>query len=311
MLYEEFLPRVRNEVECRLGAGYQTELTQVRKNNGILLDGLLIRNSNDRIMPSIYLNSYYESYQKGALFSELMEEIMKAYENAREETLHMEIPIRLGFEEVKSRIIYRMVNYEKNQLLLESIPHYQFLEYAITFHCLVRKDDEGIGSVRITEEHRKNWGVTVEDLLSVALLNTRMNFPATIRPMEDIVYEAIKQEVWTPKPEEVSLPSQYNSTMYVLTNSCGIHGASCMLYQGVLELFYEQLGTDFYILPSSIHELILVPVSEDRDKDQLEQMVKEINQTQVAIEEVLSDSVYNYESIRMLLQMLIQGKEED
>jgi len=64
------------------------------------------------------------------------------------------------------------------------------------------------------------------------------------------------------------------------------------------------LGSDFYLLPSSIHELILVPVGEDRDREHLEEMVKEINQTQVAMEEILSDTVYNYESIRdELLEM--------
>ncbi len=300
---------MKEEVKKRLGEEYETDLNQVRKNNGLLLDGLLIRCTSDKIVPSIYLNSYYENYQKGESLSDIVNEVIKAYDGVKGETSQIMIPARMEFEEVKARIIFRLVNYEKNKLLLQSIPHYRLLEFAVTFHCLIRKDEEGIGSVRITEEHRKSWGVSVEELRNVALENTKNTFPAIIRPMEDIVYDAIKQETWTPQKEVMILPTSFNSSMYVLTNSCGINGASCLLYQGLLELFYKQLGTDFFLLPSSIHELILVPVGEDRDREHLEEMVKEINQTQVAMEEILSDTVYNYESIRnILLELVIDNR---
>lgn len=306
MSYENFLNYIKEEVKKRLGDEYETDLNQVRKNNGLLLDGLMIRCNKDKIMPSVYLNPYYENYQKGESINDIVDEVIKAYDGAREETGRIAIPARMEFEEVKSRIIFRLVNYEKNQLLLQSVPHYRVLEFAVTFHCLIRRDEEGIGSVRITEEHRKNWGVSVEELQKVAMENTKNNFPAIIRPMEDIVYDAIKHESWTPNKEVATLPTNFNSSMYVLTNSCGINGASCLLYQGLLELFYKQLGSDFFLLPSSIHELILVPVGEDRDREHLEEMVKEINQTQVAMEEILSDTVYNYESIKdELLEMVI------
>lgn len=304
MSYESFLRLIKEEVKKRLGEEYETDLNQVRKNNGLLLDGLMIRCNMDKIMPSIYLNPYYEKYQKGESIIDIVNEVIKAYDGAKEETGRIAIPARMEFEEVKSRIIYRLVNYEKNHLLLQAIPHYRILEFAITFHCLIRQDEEGIGSVRITEEHRMNWGVSIEELRNVAMENTKHNFPAIIRPMEDIVYDAIKQESWTPKKDVVTLPAKLNSSMYVLTNSCGINGASCLLYQGLLELFYKQLGSDFFLLPSSIHELILVPVGEDRRREHLEQMVIEINQTQVAMEEILSDKVYNYESIRDELMIL-------
>ncbi len=296
--YENFLNYIKEEVKIRLGEEYDTNLNQVRKNNGLLLDGLMIRCTKDKILPSIYLNPYYENYKKGESLDDIVNEVIKAYDEAKEETTRIAIPTRMEFEEMKSRIIYRLVNYEKNQVLLESVPHYRMLEFAVTFHCLIRRDEEGIGSVRITEEHSKSWGVSVEELCNVAMENTKNIFPAIIRPMEDIVYDAIKQETWTPQKEVVTLPASFNSSMYVLTNSCGINGASCLLYQGLLELFYNQLGTDFFLLPSSIHELILVPVGEERDKEHLEEMVKEINQTQVALEEILSDTVYNYEFIR-------------
>ncbi len=289
---------MKEEVKKRLGEECETDLNQVQKNNGLLFDGLMIRCNMDKIIPSIYLNPYYEEYQNGKAAIDIVEEVIKAYDGAKTETERIAIPARMEFEEVRARVIYRLVNYEKNQILLQSHPHYRLLEFAVTFHCLIKQDEEGIGSVRITEEHRKSWGVSIEELRNAAMENTKHRFPAIIRPMEDIVYDSIKQKSWTSEKEVVTLPTYFNSSMYVLTNSSGINGAGCLLYQGLLELFYKQLGSDFYILPSSIHELILVPVGEERNREHLEQMVKEINQTQVAIEEILSDTVYNYESIR-------------
>ena len=74
-----------------------------------------------------------------------------------------------------------------------------------------------------------------------------------------------------------------------------MNGAACMFYPGVLEDFGKKLGRDFYLLPSSVHEVILVPADETVSKEALWEIVTDINRTQVAEEEILADSVYYYD----------------
>ena len=83
--------------------------------------------------------------------------------------------------------------------------------------------------------------------------------------------------------------------MFVISNTSKIFGASCVLYPGVLEKFAAEKDADIFVLPSSIHEMILVPEKEDQDYSTLPNIVKETNRTEVDPEEVLSDSVYYYD----------------
>jgi hypothetical protein len=303
LAYEDFLFSVKQEAMAYLGEDYQIELKHVLKNNGVVLDGLLIRRYNQTVSPSIYLNQYYEQYNEGRDFLEILEEILGTYEASQEESIQIGLNFKYEFEQMKSIITYRLINYEKNKHLLKKIPHLRFLDLAVTFHCIVRSDEDGIGTVRITEEHQQNWEISVEELWKIACENTRRLFPAVIRPMEDIVFDLMSHNNLE---EEIEFNPR-DSNMYVLTNTKGINGATCLLYQGVLEEFARKLDCDFYILPSSIHEVIIVPqVKNDamdftNAKQRLEEMVRDINETQVAVEEVLSDTVYEYSKIKELL----------
>lgn len=303
LAYEDFLFSVKQEAMAYLGEDYQIELKHVLKNNGVILDGLLIRKYNQSVSPSIYLNQYYEQYNEGRDFLEILEEILGTYEASQEESIQIGLNLKYEFEQMKSIITYRLINYEKNKHLLKKIPHLRFFDLAVTFHCIIRNDEDGIGTVRITEEHQQNWEVSVDELFKLASENTRRLFPAVIRPMEDIVFDLMGQN----HLEEEFEFHPHNSNMYVLTNAKGINGATSLLYQGVLEEFARKLDCDFYILPSSIHEVILVPQVKNETMDfmnarqRLEEMVREINETQVAVEEVLSDTVYEYSQIKELI----------
>ena len=92
--------------------------------------------------------------------------------------------------------------------------------------------------------------------------------------------------------------------MYVATNVFKMNGACILLYDGVLKKFAEKIGSDFYILPSSVHEVIFVPANGDMDARYLIQMVKEVNATEVAPDEVLSDNVYIYHADKDFVEII-------
>lgn len=282
MTYNQFIENIKEEVTYRVGDGSKVSLIHVVKNNSLELDGINIATTQGNMAPNIYLNHYYEQYQEGMSFECIIEDILCLYEDKKE---CEDIQIDFDYELLKYKIVYRVVNYEKNKPLLDSIPHIPFLDLALIFHCLLRNDDQGIGTVRITNEHMKDWGVNTEELMKQAIENTPRIFPSNIRNMQEVIADMLDID---------HIEEEQEVSMYVLSNSNGINGATTMVYQDLLREFCESNNMDVYILPSSIHEVILIPYTEDIDRKVLRDMVLDVNEHQVPEEDILSDQVYLY-----------------
>lgn len=327
--FKDFCTSIQNLLMEELDNDYQVEINHVIKNNSIQLEGIVILRGDETIAPHIYLNDYYYSYINGLTLYEIVKNIMSEYKNSRidQDTEHMIESFE--FEIVKGKIIYRLVNFNKNKELLKELPHIKFLDLAITFHCLVKDNENGIGTIRITNSHVEKWDITLEKLILCAKENTPILFPATIQSMDDVLINLIQEEY---RMEEAihnfnesydlynELKSNYDmkldmdssykqkqherKLMLILSNNRGINGASCMLYPELMQEIADELESDLYILPSSIHELILIKSNNHMSKSDLKKMVKEINLTQVPVEDVLSDSIYYYSRSRDAISKL-------
>lgn len=302
MSYEEFKNSIMEQVTEVYGKEYKISLNQVIKNNDKIYDSLFIQTEKRCITPNIYLNPLYDYYQNGATIEAIMDYIK---EHARESSSdHMIYNQYIeSFENLKQNITFRIVNYEKNQKLLENVPYRRYLDLAITYHLIVRNDEKGIGSVRVTKDHLKDWNMELSELERIAYKNTANMFPVVIQNIEDIVcnrfelpFEMHEKDFDLEYGHKVELESE-KAVSYVFTNDRGINGAATILYPGVLKTFAKQQKSDFYILPSSIHEVILLPVTEDLEKDALAMMVRDINETHVAAEDVLSNHIYYYSRV--------------
>ncbi len=303
--YDYFISQLLSGVTRRMGKGYSARIYKVMKNNSLELDSLVLLKEGKNFAPNIYLHPYYEAYQQGVTMNELINRLCNIYQNCTEPIVDEKF--KYSFEEMQSRIIYRLVSYERNRKLLTDIPHIRYLDLAITYHCLVREDEEGIGTIRITNEHMQHWKVQLRQLHELASDNTKRLFPASLRSMEEVIGSMLteaKQGLGEESEcERVDLElgvAQAHHMMYILTNQKGINGAACLLYPDVLREFAERFQSDFYLFPSSIHEVILVPAKDQKNSREYTEMVKEINATQLAKEEVLSDRVYYYSRINGL-----------
>jgi len=300
--YKSFISIVKQRVKSRLGDNYSVEIYKVIKNNSLELDSLVLLKKGKNFTPSIYLQPYYESYLWGTTIEDIVERLCSIYH-------HCSIPIvnktfTYDFEEMKAFIIYRLVSYEKNKKLLATVPHKKYLDLAITYHCLVRDDVDGIGTIRICNNHLDKWKVSIQDIDILATVNTPQLMPATINTMDEVIRKILCSEmaagnlngISSDNLEEIlSINDMHNNfNMYILSNHKGINGAACILYSDVIHDFAKQINSDLYILPSSIHEVILVPKGPGIDKRVLRKMVQDVNRTQVPPEEVLSDRVYYY-----------------
>ena len=291
MEFTNFTTLVQREVEKRAGENYRVKLNDVMKNNGVVLRGITLMQDDSNISPTIYLNPYYDAYENGdTTLGTVIDEVIDTYERNK---INRSIDMKffLNYETVRSRIIFKLINTEKNRELLRDVPYIPFHDLSIVFQCLVSEERFGNASILIHNVHLQLWKVNARELYECALGNTPLLQGYELADMNTVLEEM--KALGGIDDEEIE-DMQQEVPMYVLSNKSRINGASCILYKDILKDFAMVVDKDLYVLPSSIHEVILLPSDGTQESEQLKEMVREINQSQVEKEEVLSDSVYYY-----------------
>lgn len=298
-MFKAFCEELTARIRVCMGEDYEIRMNHVVKNNGVELEGIVILKKEESSAPTIYVNDYFTQYQASRSMDSIVEELLQIIAREQKKSKLSLTGEQLSYEYMKTRIIYRLVNYEKNRLELENIPHIRYLDLAITFHCLVEQEKEEIGTIRIREEMMRQWQVEVADIWQVAKENTPKLFPIQIRNMNEVIAGIFKEKTGV-IPEECS---SMQPEMYIFTNESGINGASVLLYEDELSNFACSHDSDFYILPSSIHEVILIPYLKKFSRQKLNQMVNDVNRTQLPQEDILSDQVYTYQRSQNSIEM--------
>ena len=208
MMYELFIKEVKEAVESKVGTGFDVTVNKVTKNNGLTLDGLVIKTTTSNIAPTIYLNGYYERYEDGAMeLSDVVESILDTYNHHNSVTF--DISTFTDFDAVKNRICYKLVNTASNKDLLKDVPHREMFDLSVVYYVMVSAEDGATGTILIHNNHLDFWDVTENDLYEFASINTSKLLPAGIKSMFDTLSEMIDME---------DLPNT-DDFMYVLTNN--------------------------------------------------------------------------------------------
>ncbi len=283
MEYKEFVEtvekKVREEIEPKITISART----VRKNNGTQRCGILIEDERTNIAPTIYLEEYYQQFLGGKGTDQIAKEVVELYEELKKDRPWDEKKL-VEYERIKEKIIYRLVGCEANKELLKDIPFVPYLDLAIIFCVLLDVEDYGMVTMTIRNSHLKLWNTTKEDIYEKARHNTWCELPGEFLSMSDLISEltGIREKC----PEE---------QMYVVTNKHRNYGAAVILYPDRLAGIALCLKENFYVIPSSVHEMIIVPESASPGRRILTEMLREVNETQVPDEEILSDQVYYYD----------------
>ncbi len=291
MEMKDFARKVSEAVAARLGEGYRIETKEVRKNNGIVLQGLLILSKDQTVVPTIYLEYFLELYRKGTAFEAVVENLIAVYrKDSPGSKVNMDFFRK--FDEVKDRICYRLVGRKGNDELLKEIPHIDYLDMAICFHYAYQGEGLGEGTILIYNSHLKMWGATADQLLRLAEDNTPRLRPWSCNSLENIAVEAGFLES---DECDVQQDPILDMNMTVLSNHKRQYGAACILYPNLLESIASRRQGGFFIIPSSVHEVILLANIGAGGPKGLREMIAEVNSTQVAREDVLSDNLYYYD----------------
>lgn len=293
MELSEFIETISNELKSELGSDHSVEVEPILKNNSVIYHGLSIRKEESNMAPAIYLEPYYDIYAyhgTDEALNDIISRIIRLYNETENLPPCINEAEKLAeYEHARDRIMYKLINTQKNKTLLEQIPNIPYLDLSIVFYLHLDENTDGRYTAMIHNSHKEMWGVSDETLYHQAMANMQKTFPACIKNLLQVIGEFVHLA-------EITSEIEIEPQIYILSNRDGINGAGAMLYENVLEEFSEKNHCDLIILPSSVHETLLLLADEDTDYQELElqEMVKYINLTEVSAEDRLSDHVYRY-----------------
>ncbi|NLK73713.1 MAG: hypothetical protein GX288_00285 [Clostridiales bacterium] len=305
MEFKEFSERLLVIIKSMLPEGYEAKLKTVHKNNNQKREALIISIGSSSMAPSIYLELYYNSLIKGREMNDIAKEIISiALNNRSGEDVVSQIS---DPSTMSSKIVFRLINSTLNKVRLSEVPHIIIENMAKVYFIVLDINVDGVSSIMITNELLSLWNMSPEKLDALSNINTPKLFPSIIKNMNECICDILsdqKEELTIEEDEHfeeflndyiMDMSSRENERMYVLSNTKGINGAGAILYPNVLQELASKLNSDLYILPSSIHEVILLPARDRMSSRALRDMVIDVNSSQVAPEEVLSNEIYYYD----------------
>ena len=284
MRYQNFLETVKKQVKQTLHK--MVSIQPVLKNNGTTYDGLIILDPLFNISPTIYLNSYYQRYLSGESLEEICKDIIKVYKDNLP-TEDFDISIFQDYNKAKERIIMRLINAEKNQQLLQMVPHILIYDLAIVFLCNVSDQMNSCATILIYNQHLSMWDIDTDILYEAAKINSYKQLPPRLDNLNDVCKHITDE----------SFDFLDELDIYILTNRQRIYGATCMIYPNLLEEIANIYEDDLIIMPSSIHEVLLFPkekLPSGYSLEYLTTMVQTVNDTELKDIEILSDHIYYY-----------------
>ena len=287
--YESFAREMLEAVRCRFedDADCSVEMTSVTKNNQVRSDTIVVRGTGRTCAPVIRVRDLYELFLQGAACSSLADEIADIYYKSAGQFEDLTSDRLLDFDSIKDRLIIKVINGDHNTQLLEDVPCIRKLDLALTFRIMAESYDHMQGSILVDNDLMNMWQVTPEILFKEAAGNMEQLWHSSILPLD----EMIKGLTCGDDMEQ----DQLHTPFLVLTNDRFCYGAAALFCTDLIRDFARCADSDFYILPSSIHEILLVPTREDMDACQLQEMVSSVNREAVGEDEILSDHVYLYE----------------
>lgn len=297
MNYQEFIEDIIETLSKRVESDTTLKVQSIHKNNGLTCEGLIMVRPNRNISPTIYLPPYYHRYLEGVSMEDIYDDILATYYEHLPKN-NFDISFFTDFDKVKDSIVMRLVDAKRNESLLEQVPHVLVLDLAIVFCALVSVEEAEQGSILIHNAHLEYWNVDAKMLYPLAVENAQR--------LQPYYYRELRYALEDMGRDTSDLPYMGKPSMYFLSNEKKIYGASVVLYPGVLENIANEIESDLIMIPSSVHEWLLLGTLEDYEEEidasYLSMLVKEINETELADDEVLADHIYYYKRGSMEFQ---------
>lgn len=295
MEVKEFIKIVKEELPDflpdEIASGLIIDDVEISKMNDQKLHGLTFRPKGSDAAPTLYVDDLYERHENGEDIGFLLVDLANRYDVAR----HAPTPptVDLSWDSVRNDLTVRLLEKKRNIDFLSNMPYVDVGNgLAMIADINMPGDRDGDWRIAINHGVMDQLGVDRNELFLNAMDSAVTKEPAVLTDMTQALFSPDKENLLD---RTEPLEPMDVGGMYVLTNESGNLGASALFYPDVKEKAAEMLGCGYYVLPSSVHECILVPESAGINEKELCDMVKQANRTVVEPKDVLSDNVYHYD----------------
>ena len=302
MTYDVFLEQMKNDLQTAFSRELPEKYSQVKigirdveKLQGESYRGISFRIGDSPIEGNLNLQQAYQEQEAGIPYSEILRQTKEAITQQVDRMPQFNLGELSSYEAVKQSMMMELIPQKGNEERLKEIPHRDVEDMALIYRMDMGEGSNGRMTAVITNQNLTAYGITAEQLHQDALANAPESHPASLRSLRDVMAGMMGMETDPMMPGE--------PVIMVATTRDSFLGASVIQYPGFMEQAAEQIGGDFFILPSSIHEVLLVPDDGNADYHSLEDMVQTINEAEVAPADRLSDHVYHYDQADRVFEL--------
>lgn len=278
LTYEEFKEVIKERMEKEFPEPYVVEYSKKEKVNQVVDSVSVRKDARCECGLTMYFNGIYEDYKENRNLDAVIKNLTAFFKQELQRDLNN---MKLDFSQAEDNIVCQIINTEKNKEMLANMPHREFLDLSIVYRWIVKSED-GVVSCLVKNGLLKQLGLTEEQLFDLAWENTKRLRPPVVRSMKDCLSNILPEKLIS------------DVSMYILSNEFMDKGAIYMTDTDILSDIAEKLDSDLYVLPSSLHECIALPSTEEEANTFLE-MVSEVNQTSARVEERLSNNIYYFD----------------
>ncbi len=303
---ELFKEELLKQLRLLVSPDYSVSVQEVLKVNDILKHAVSIRNPDQRISCNFYIEDLYAEHERtGIPIQAIAQRIVnQSYEKpfATDDELSDFLDILPSYDKIKGKIMCKLINLRKNSEYLQDKFYLPYLkdddgfELAVCFIIMVSDKPDFTGSFAIPKTIRASWNnISDEDILNDAITNMSNRYGYYVRDIIDVL---CKLAACSNREDVCCLMSEAykfaEPSLYVLSNEANFYGATALLYPDILKDFAESKNTDLYIIPSSVSEVIIIPVDDRIKPKEISSMIIDVNRTEVPASEILSDKLFYY-----------------
>ena len=294
--YYGFLDEVAEKLQAAqspFNSQYQVNVKDVEKANGMSYRGIEISDRRDGMGVTINMERHFQMYMDGKTVDEIADLVQQQAGDAFEKKPEVDVTRMKDYESLCSNVMMEAVSRERNTKFLENIPHFDMADLSIIYRVKVSGNrNHGIGVITVDNKLLESMGVSQEQFQKDVFDRALAGEPPILQSLKEVL--GIGDSIASDGPED---------EMFLATNSDALYGASVIAIPGFLDQASEKLGGSFYVLPSSVHEVLLLKLSQDADFHALESIVQDINEAIVRPDEQLSDRVYHYDAQEKIFEL--------
>jgi hypothetical protein len=257
--------------------------------NDTLKYGMIIRRGNEKISPVLYLENAWQAYKNGQDMNTVLENLAQQYMLNLDCQKDIYVDVPLEYESIKDRVIYQVLNKETNRNNLRERIYSDIGQGFVKVYAIHKELNEigESGSIPITHNLMRCHGYDMEKIQEAAEKNTPQIYPAAFCGVEQTLFDGRQDELTNDNPDGEGL--------YYLSNVTRCRGAGVLFYPGMQEKIAEHFRESYYVLPSSVHEVLIVTEKVGKTAQELENTVRDINHKFISREDFLSNKVLMYD----------------